>query len=182
MWCRMSSFFDDSTQEEYLRLQQPLGHRCGRCWGKQRQRWKPYIFPSALSSTSFSFAAVHTLGTNSRETYGCEGSHGTESREMWIQLEILEAPPRKLFVPTASSISNGKTSQRSAEVLPPLSAVEYWGPSKIQGLCESGPQSQTKAISLLQRNYVPSRPCHSTRPYSTGYGLPQKKQRKKNKN
>lgn len=122
MWCKMSSFCDDSTQEEYLRLQQPLGHRCGCCWEKQRQRWKPYTFPSALSSISFSFA-VHTVGTNSRETYGCEGSHGTESREMWIQLEILEAPPRKLFVPTASSISNGKTSQRSAEVLPPLSAA-----------------------------------------------------------
>lgn len=167
----MPSYFDDSTQGRYLRMQQPPGDHCGCCQENYMQRWESHTFPSLYFSL---FCSVH-LRNKLQRNIGREGSHSTESREMWIQLD--RGSSSQEVVPTASSISNGKTAQRSAEVFPPPFAAHCLSTGVLQeykvcaSLCHKARQNQSDRRSAE----------HSARP-CTGCHFPQKKKREENKN
>lgn len=137
---------------------------------------------SQVSSSLSLSCSAHLRNKLQRNIIGCEGSHGTESRETWIQLD--PGSSSQEVVPTASSISNGKTSQRSAEVFPPPFVAHCLSTGVLQEykVFESLCHKTRHLISVLQSTYSLSCFCHSGRPCSTGYHFSQKKMRKENKN
>lgn len=118
------------------------------CQENYTKRWKSYTFPSLYFSL---FCSVHLRSKLQRNIIGCKGSHGTESREMWIQLD--PGSSSQEVVLTASSISNGKTAQRSAEVFPPPFAAHCLSTGVLQeykvcaSLCHKARQNQSGRCS-----------------------------------
>lgn len=112
------------------------------------QRWKSHTFPSLYFSL---FCSVH-LRNKLQRNIGREGSHSTESREMWIQLDR-EAPPRKLSLQLLLSVMGKPHKGQPRFSLPHLQHTAYLqGSSKntrsVQ-VCATKPD-RTNLIAVLQ--------------------------------